>query len=76
MMKACQYDKRFLKRKDEDGKPKVPQPRVYAIQESNDVDSHVLEYFCNGNVELKEAMETIMEEMYDAKEYGSIITVT
>lgn len=76
MMKACQYDKRFLKRKDEDGKPKVPQPRVYAIQESNDVDSHVLEYFCNGNVELKEAMEIIMEEMHDAKEYGSIITVT
>lgn len=76
MMKACQYDKRFLKRKDEDGKPKVPQPRVYAIQESNDVDSHVLEYFCNGNVELKEAMETVMEEMHDAKEYGSIITIT
>lgn len=75
-MKACQYDKRFLKRKDEDGNPKVPQPRVYAIQESNDVDSHVLEYFCTGNAELKEAMETIMEEMHDAKEYGSIITVT
>lgn len=76
MMKACQYDKRFLKRKDEDGNPKVPQPRVYAIQESNDVDSHVLEYFCNGDAELKAAMETIMEEMHDAKEYGSIITVT
>ena len=76
MMKACQYDKRFLKRKDEDGNPKVPQPRVYAIQESNDVDSHVLEYFCNGNAELEEAMESIMEEMHDAKEYGSIITVT
>ena len=76
MMKACQYDKRFLKRKDEDGNPKVPQPRVYAIQESNDVDNHVLEYFCNGNAELKEAMGTIMEEMHDAKEYGSIITVT
>lgn len=76
MMKACQYDKRFLKRKDEDGKPKVPQPRVYAIQESNDVDSHVLEYFCNEIAELKEAMETIMKELYDAKEYGSIITVT
>lgn len=76
MMKACQYDKRFLKRKDEDGNPKVPQPRVYAIQESNDVDSHVLEYFCNEDAELKAAMETIMEEMHDAKEYGSIITVT
>lgn len=76
MMKACQYDKRFLKRKDEDGNPKVPQPRVYAIQESNDVDRHVLEYFCNGDGELKEAMGTIMAEMHDAKEYGSIITVT
>ncbi len=76
MMKACQYDKRFLKRKDDNGKPKVPQPRVYAIQESNDVDSHVLEYFCNGNAELEEAMKTIMKEMHDAKEYGSIITVT
>ncbi len=27
-------------------------------------------------MELKEAMEIIMEEMHDAKEYGSIITVT
>ena len=76
MMKACQYDKRFFRRKDENGQPKVPQPRVYAIQESNDVDIHVLEYFCNGNAELKEAMDTIVKELYDAKEYGSIITVT
>ncbi len=76
MMKACQYDKRFLRRKDENGQPKVPQPSVYAIQESNDVDKHVLAYFCNGNEELKEAMDTIVEELHDAKEYGSIITVT
>ncbi len=76
MMKACQYDKRFLRRKDENGQPKVPQPSVYAIQESNDVDRHVLAYFCNGNEELKEAMDTIVEELHDAKEYGSIITVT
>ena len=76
MMKACQYDKRFLRRKDENGQPKVPQPSVYAIQESNDLDRHVLAYFCNGNEELKEAMDTIVEELHDAKEYGSIITVT
>lgn len=76
MMKACQYDKRFLRRKNENGQPKVPQPSVYAIEESNGVDRHVLEYFCNENAELKEAMDTIMEELYDAKEYGSIITVT
>ncbi len=76
MMKACQYDKRFLRRKDENGQPKVPQPSVYAIQESNDVDRHVLAYFCNGNEELKDVMDTIVEELHDAKEYGSIITVT
>ncbi len=76
MMKACQYDKRFLRRKDENGQPKVPQPNVYAIEESNGVGRHVLEYFCNGNAELKEAMDTIVKELYDAKEYGSIITVT
>jgi len=76
MMKACQYDKRFLRRKDENGQPKVPQPGVYAIQESNDVDRHVLAYFCNGNEELKKTMDTIVEELHDAKEYGSIITVT
>ncbi len=76
MMKACQYDKRFLRRKNENGQPKVPQPSVYAIEESNGVDRHVLEYFCNENAELKEAMDTIVEELHDAKEYGSIITVT
>ncbi len=76
MMKACQYDKRFLKRKDENGQPKVPQPKVYAIQESNHVERYVLDYFCNENTELKEAMDTIVKELYDAKEYGSIITVT
>lgn len=68
MMKACQYDKRFLRRKF--------QPHVYAIVESNHVDPDALEYFCNGDAKLKAAMETIIEELRDAKEYGSIITVS
>ncbi len=68
MMKACQYDKRFLRRK--------VQPHVYAIVESNHVDRYAVEYFCNGNAKLKEAMDTIIEELHDAKEYGSIITVS
>lgn len=68
MMKACQYDKRFLRRK--------VQPHVYAIVESNHVDQYAVEYFCNGDAKLKEAMETIIEELHDAKEYGSIITVS
>lgn len=68
MMKACQYDKRFLRRR--------VQPHVYSIVESNHVDSNAVEYFCNGDVKLKAAMDTIIEELYDAKEYGSIITVS
>ena len=68
MMKACQYDKRFLRRK--------VQPHVYAIVESNHVDPNVVDYFCNGDSKLKEAMETIITELHDAKEYGSIITVS
>lgn len=68
MMKACQYDKRFFRRK--------VQPHVYAIVESNHVDRHAVEYFCNGDDKLKEAMDTIIKELHDAKEYGSIIKVS
>ena len=68
MMKACQYDKRFLRRK--------VQPHVYAIVESNHVDLDMVEYFCNGDAKLKAAMDTIISELHDAKEYGSILSIT
>ena len=75
MMKAVRYDKRFLKRKDEDGEPDVPQPHVYAIEESNRIEKPDVEYFCNSKPELKDAMHTILTQLYDAKEYGSILTI-
>ena len=75
MMKAVRYDKRFLKRKDEDGEPDVPQPHVYAIEESNRIEKPDVEYFCNGKLELKDAMHIILTQLYDAKEYGSILTI-
>ena len=68
MMKARQYDRRFFSR--------GIQPHVYAIVESNHVDKFAVEYFCNGNAKLKEAMDMIISELHDAKEYGSILTVT
>lgn len=68
MMKARQYDRRFFSR--------GVQPHVYAIAESNHVDQFALEYFCNGDAKLKKAMDTIINELHDAKEYGSILTVT
>ena len=68
MMKARQYDRRFFNR--------GIQPHVYAIVESNHVDEFAVEYFCSGDAKLKEAMDTIISELHDAKEYGSILTVT
>ena len=68
MMKARQYDRRFFIRQI--------QPNVYAIQESNGIDHYALEYFCNGDAKLKAAMDSIITEMHDAKEYGSILNIT
>lgn len=76
MMKARQYDRRFLLKKDENGNPDIPQPHVYVIEESNGIDPSCVEYFVDGREELKTAMATLMKEMHDAKEYGSIINVT
>ena len=68
MMKARQYDRRFFSR--------GIQPHVYAIVESNHVDKFALDYFCNGDMRLMVAMDTIIKELHDAKEYGSILNVT
>ena len=76
MMKARQYDKRFFARKDEDGNPDVPQPHVYEIKESNGLDRTAIEHFVGGDKELKKAMDTLVTEMHDAKEYGSILNIT
>lgn len=68
MMKARQYDHRFFSR--------GIQPHVYAIVESNHVDKFAVDYFCNGDMKLTAGMDTIIRELHDAKEYGSILTVT
>lgn len=68
MMKSRQYDRRFFSR--------GIQPHVYAIVESNHVDKFAVDYFCNGDMKLTTAMDTIISELHDAKEYGSILTVT
>lgn len=68
MMKARQYDRRFFTRK--------VQPHVYAIEESNGIDTNALEYFVNGDLKLKAVMDGILRELHDAKDYGSLLTVT
>ena len=67
MMKARQYDRRIFTR--------GIQPHVYAIAESNDIDTYTRDYFANSDPKLKAALNSIISDLRDAKEYGSILTV-
>ena len=67
MMKACQYDHRFLSR--------GIQPHVYAIMESNGFDTNMIDTFTGGRKELKTAISSLVSDLHDAKEYGSILDV-
>lgn len=67
MMKAMQYDKRFLSCKI--------QPHFYEIKESNHIDPFAVDYFANGNASLKHDIQSVIHDTIDAKEYGSIIQI-
>jgi hypothetical protein len=72
MMKARQYDRRILTR--------GIKPHIYAIQESNHVNRHQLQYFGIGMNEFEKntainEMEGLLDILNDAKEYGSILNV-
>ena len=66
MMKARQYDRRFFNR--------GIQPNIYAIEESNTIDQHCIDYFCNTPL-LKKDINLLVEAMKNAKEYGSLISI-
>jgi len=68
MMKARQYDRRFFDRAIE--------PHIYEIRESNVITLDMVEYFANGDRKLKKDMETLIHDLRDAREYGSILNVT
>lgn len=65
MMKARQYDRRFLS--------KEIQPNVYEIIESNALDRASIEHFYENDSLLKKDIGIILNAMKDAKEYGSIL---
>ena len=68
MMKARQYDRRIFSR--------GIQPHVYAVVESNGLDCSTIDYFTNNDPKLKKDFETLVEELRDAKEYGSILNIS
>lgn len=68
MMKARQHDRRFFGR--------GITPAIYTVEESNHIETYVIDYFCNGDKLLQKSLDTIIRELHDAKEYGSIISVS
>ena len=68
MMKARQYDRRLLTR--------GIQPNIFSIRESNGIQAMTIEYFHKNDPKLKADIESIVTEMRDAKEYGSILNIT
>lgn len=81
MMKGRGYNRRFLRGKDG---VKV-QPKVYAMIESGHFDADgqkkyvfdddTLAYFVKDDQELKRDMALIVDVMFDAREYGSILKI-
>ncbi len=63
MMKACEYDRRFLRR--------GVQPHVCAIAESVPVDEHLLDVFGTEKPLARQLLRTFS----NAKEYGSLLSV-
>ena len=73
MMKGRGYNRRFLRDRD-----RKPEPKVYVIEESNDIDRNHLQFFGNHLSEKERRlavtqMEGVLDTFIDAKEYGSIL---
>ena len=75
MMKGRGYNRRFLRGRD--GKP---EPKVYAIVESNDINRNHLQFFGMNLSEMERnvammQIEGLLDTFKDAREYGSILNV-
>lgn len=75
MMKGRSYNRRFLRGRD--GKP---EPKVYAIEESNGINREHLKFFGLHLSEMERNLavmqiEGLLDTFMDAREYGSILNV-
>lgn len=75
MMKGRGYNRRFLRGRD--GKP---EPKVYAITESNEINRNHLKFFGIHLSEMERNLammqiEGLLDTFVDAREYGSILNV-
>ena len=67
MMKACQYDKRFLSR--------GINHNIYSIKESKNLNPLLIKIFTDGDNELENNLNKLIDQLKDAKQYGSLITL-
>lgn len=75
MMKGRGYNRRFLRGRD--GKP---EPKVYAIVESNEINRNHLQFFGTHLSEMERNLalmqiEGLLDTFKDAREYGSILNI-
>lgn len=75
MMKGRGYNRRFLRGRD--GKP---EPKVYAIAESNEINRKHLKFFGTHLSDMERNLATmqiegLLDTFVDAREYGSILNV-
>lgn len=75
MMKGRGYNRRFLR-----GRDVKPEPKVYAIVESNEINRNHLQFFGTNLSEMERNLavmqiEGLLDTFKDAREYGSILNV-
>lgn len=71
IMKARGYNRRLFREIERE----ELELNLCSIQESNGITKEAIEYFANGDQELKEYIEYLVNTFTDAKEYGSILEV-
>ncbi|WP_302569348.1 BREX-1 system adenine-specific DNA-methyltransferase PglX [uncultured Clostridium sp.] len=71
IMKARGYNRRLFREIERE----ELELNLCSIQESNGISKEAIDYFANGDQELKEDIEYLVDVFNDAKEYGSILEI-
>lgn len=71
IMKARHYNRRLFREIEREDL----ELNLCSIQESNEINEDVIDYFANGSEELKNDVKYLVDVFTDAKEYGSILEV-
>ena len=71
IMKARGYNRRLFREIERE----ELELNICSIQESNGITKEAIEYFSNGNQQLKKDIEYLVNVFTDAKEYGSLLKV-